>query len=110
MRLLIVFFIALCSVLAYLAYQNPGTVTVYLSQDESFEVSIIALALLCMAFGGLVVIFVVGVRGTRNALFNFQQNRSRKREEKILRLYNEGMNAFFSKRYPEAVALFEKIL
>jgi tetratricopeptide (TPR) repeat protein len=110
MRFLIVLFVALGLVLAYLAYQNPGTVTVFLSQDQSFEVSVIALALLSMAFGGLVVIFVIGVRGTRNALLNWQRSRNRKREEKILNLYNEGMNAFLTKRYPEAVMLFEKIL
>jgi tetratricopeptide (TPR) repeat protein len=110
MRFIVVFFIALFSVLAYLAYQNPETVTVYLTQDQAYEVSVVALALLSMAFGGLMVIFVVGVRGTRNAFLNWQQNRYRKREEKILNLYNEGMNAFLSKRYSEAVALFEKIL
>jgi len=43
MRFLIVLFVALGLVLAYLAYQNPGTVTVYLSQDQTFEVSIIDL-------------------------------------------------------------------
>src|SRR6266566_5445659 len=102
MRFLIVLFVALGLVLAYLAYQNPGTVTVFLSQDQTFEVSVVALALLSMAFGGLVVIFVIGVRGTRNALLNWQRSRNRKREEKILNLYNEGMNAFLTKRYPEA--------
>src|SRR5262245_43976221 len=110
MRFLIVLFVALGLILAYLAYQNPDTVTVHLSPDNSYEVSIIALALLSMAFGGLVVTFVIGVRGTRNALQNWQRTRNRKREEKTLNLYNEGVNAFLTKRYPEALTLFEKVL
>jgi lipopolysaccharide biosynthesis regulator YciM len=110
MRFLIALFVVLGLVLAYLAYQNPGTVTVHLSQDKPYEVSIIALALLSMTFGGLVVTFVIGVRGTRNALINWQRSRNRKREEKVLNLFNEGVNAFLTKRHSEALTLFEKIL
>ncbi len=110
MSFVVFVFLLLIGLLAYLAQLNPGRVTIALTRNLVYDVSIPALVLFSMAFGGILVIVFAGIRGTKNLFLNWKYSRRQKREGKIEELYTEAVNAFLAKRYRDARAIFEKLL
>jgi tetratricopeptide (TPR) repeat protein len=110
MRLFLVIFVLLMLVLGYIDYLNPSHVTLHLSQNTSFDISIAGLVLFSIAFGGLFVISSAGIRETRNLFLNWKFSRLQKKESKIHEMYTHAVNTFLSKRNKEAIGLFQKIL
>ncbi len=110
MRVLIVFFILLMIFLGWFAYLNDDPVTVYFSQKMAYETSVTAVALLSMAFGGLIVIIGIGIRGTKNIVQSWKASRGLRREERVQELLAAGINAFVGGNLKEAVSRFEKSL
>ena len=110
MRLLVLLFLILITFVGYLAYLNPGNLTLYFTKEESIEIPITAVVLLSMAFGGLIVIMVAGFVETKHLFMTWRLARTKKREERIGELLHQGLNAKASRRYSEAAGLFQKVL
>src|SRR3972149_2076359 len=110
MRLLVLLFLILITFVGYLAYLNPGNLTLYFTKEESIEIPVTAVVLLSMAFGGLIVIMVAGFVETKHLFMTWRLARTKKREERIGELLHQGLNAKASRRYSEAAGLFQKVL
>jgi tetratricopeptide (TPR) repeat protein len=110
MRLLVLLFLILIAFVGYMAYLNPGNLTLYLTRESSIEIPTTALVLLSMAFGGLVVILVAGFIETKHLFVTWRLTRNKKREERISELLHQGLNAKASLKYSEATGFFQKIL
>src|SRR3989304_62988 len=110
MRLLVLLFLILITFVGYLAYLNPGNLTLYFTKEESIEIPITAVVLLSMAFGGLIVSMVAGFVETKHLFMTWRLARTKKREERIGELLHQGLNAKASRRYSEAAGLFQKVL
>ena len=112
LRLLLSAFLVIVGSLIYGYFRelNPGTITIRINPTGAFELSPVSLVLISMAVGALIVTLMVGVRETRHLIVNWRNTRLRRREEKVDSLHREGIQAFVSKRTPEAAALFEKAL
>lgn len=109
--LLTIFFIAVASFLyAYFDELNPGSVSLRISPQTTFEISTVSLVLISMAAGALLVTLLVGARETKHLILNWRNARLRRREEKVDTLFREGTHAFLSKRTAEAIGLFQKAL
>ncbi len=110
MRFVVLLFLALIAVIGYLANLNDGRVLVHLSRQSSVEISVVALALLSMAAGGVLVMLAVGVRETRNLFANWRLANRQKKEARIQELSIDAVNALLARRHRDAVILLEKIL
>ena len=110
MRLLVFLFLILIAFVGYMAFLNPGDLTLNLTRESSVEIPTTALVLLSMAFGGLVVLLVAGFIETKHLFVTWRLTRNKKREERISELLNQGLNAKASLKYSEATGFFQKIL
>ncbi|MHB8482676.1 MAG: tetratricopeptide repeat protein [Nitrospiria bacterium] len=110
MRLFIILFVFLMLGLAYIDFVNPSHLTLHLTQNTVIDISVAGLVLFSIAFGGLFVIFLAGIRETKNLFLNWKYSRQQKKESKIQEMYAEAVNTFLSKKIKEAIGLFQKIL
>lgn len=110
MPFFIILFFLLMGAVGYLATLNPGKVVFHLGQQSSFEISVIALILFSVALGGILVVFSRGIYEIGNILKLWKEARQKKQTEQIEVYSTDAVNAFLAKRYPDASALFKKIL
>ena len=111
-RLLVTIFL-ICTgtfIYSYFRELNPGTVTIRTSPTSIFELNTVSLVLLAMAVGAIVVAITVSAHQTSHVILNWRTNRLVRRKEKVDALHRDGTHAFMSKRFVEAVSLFERAL
>lgn len=104
--LVIIFFI----ILSVLAFFNRGTVSLTLWEGYTYEIPLVALILIATSVGILSMFIVVAVRDARRYLDTWQSQRQQKKSLKIQEQYSRGLDAFFAKRYDEAVELFTQVV
>ncbi|HUK56369.1 MAG TPA: tetratricopeptide repeat protein [Nitrospiria bacterium] len=103
-------FVILTACVAWLAYFNPGHTTLRLSPELFLDVPTVALVLMSMALGGLLAIVAAGFAEIKHLFRGWRQARTKQRDERIHELLQLAVNAKISKRFEDAVGLFQKIL
>ena len=103
-------FVLLTAGVGWLAYFNPGHTTLRLSPEFFLDVPTVALILLSTAFGGLLAIIAAGFAEVRHLFRGWRQAKIKKRDDRVLELLRLAINAKASKRFEDAVGLFQKIL
>ena len=98
------------AVLSLLAYFNKGSVEITLWEGTIYEVPVIALILTSTFFGLLSALIVISISSTKRYIEHWQTQRQEKKLLKIKELYAKGLDAFFARRYKEALELFTRII
>jgi lipopolysaccharide biosynthesis regulator YciM len=105
---LLVIFLA---VLSLLSFFNKETVNITVWNGVTFENIPVIAVIFISAAAGIISMFIIAVmRDARRHIDNWQIQRKRKKEAKILDSFSKGMEAFFAFRYKEAAELFEGVL
>lgn len=111
MRIFVYFLIILfLAVLSLLTIFNKGSVEITVWEGNIYEVPVIALILVSTLFGLLSALTVSAISGTRRYIEHWQTQRQEKKVRKIQELYAKGLDAFFARRYKEALELFTRII
>src|SRR3989304_5522033 len=110
MRFFITVVILLLGVLGYLVHLNPTPVTLRLTDTTHVEVTLAALILVAIAFGGLLVLSALGMRELRRIYANWRVSRQRQAAGKVQELFAAAHRALFAHRTKEAVSALTRLL
>ena len=89
---------------------NPGSINLILSKDVSYELRIPTLILLSISTGALIVLVLAFIKDARDILVTWKASRQQRKEAKIQEDYNKAISALLSKKNPQAVPYFQKVL
>ncbi|MBI3608751.1 MAG: tetratricopeptide repeat protein [Nitrospirae bacterium] len=110
MRFFITVVILLLGVLGYLVQLNPTPVTLRLTDTAHLEVTLAALILVAIAFGGVLVLSALGMRELRRIYANWRVSRQRQAAGKVQELFTAAHRALFAHRTKEAVSALTRLL
>jgi lipopolysaccharide biosynthesis regulator YciM len=94
----------------YLSYLNPDNLQFHLTPGTVIPISTSLLILSSMGIGAFLVMIAVIFRDTRKGLADWREKGRLKKKEKIMELYQQGVNDLLSRKKVEALKSFEKIL
>lgn len=89
---------------------NPGSINLSLSKEVSYELRIPTLILLSISTGALIVLVLAFIKDARDILVTWKANRQQRKEAKIQEDYSRAVSALLSKKNPQAVPYFQKVL
>jgi len=94
----------------YLSYLNPDNLQFRLTPGTAIPISTSLLILSSMGIGAFLVMIAVIFRDTRKGLADWREKGRLKKKEKIMELYQQGVNDLLGRKKVEALKSFEKIL
>jgi lipopolysaccharide biosynthesis regulator YciM len=89
---------------------NQGIITVTLLSSRSYELSKATFFLISMAIGAGIIFALYLLRDVRRFLRGLKVQREQKKRLKIQEHYSKGLNFLLSKRNPDAIRFFQKVL
>ncbi|HZX47614.1 MAG TPA: tetratricopeptide repeat protein [Nitrospirota bacterium] len=111
MRLIFAIF-AIFSIIIVLYFDrfNPETVTINLSSDYSYTISMVGFFLFSFALGSFIVILFTLLRDAKNIFVEWRNRQRQKVEVRIQETFSKGLNAYLSGRYDQAISYFRDII
>jgi tetratricopeptide (TPR) repeat protein len=105
---LLVIFLA---VLSLLSFFNKETVDITVWNGVTFESIPVIAVIFISAAAGIISMFLIAIlRDAGRHIENWQIQRKRKKEAKVMDSFLKGLEAFFAFRYEDAAELFEGVL
>ncbi|MCC6543699.1 MAG: tetratricopeptide repeat protein [Nitrospirae bacterium] len=111
MRLIFAIF-AIFSIVIVLYFDrfNPETVTINLSSNYSYTISMVGFFLFSFALGSFIVILFTLLRDAKNIFVEWRNRQRQKVEARVQETFAKGLNAYLSGRYDQAISYFRDIL
>src|SRR3989304_4917172 len=111
MRLIFAIF-AIFSIIIVLYFDrfNPETVTINLSSDYSYTISMVGFFLFSFALGSFIVILFTLLRDAKNIFVEWRNRQRQKVEARVQETFSKGLNACLSGRYDQAISHFRDII
>ena len=111
MRLIFAMF-AIFSIVIVLYFDrfNPETVTINLSSDYSYTISMVGFFLFSFALGSFIVILFTLLRDAKNIFVEWRNRQRQKVEARVQETFSKGLNACLSGRYDQAISNFRDII
>src|SRR4030066_643824 len=111
MRLIFAIF-AIFSIIIVLYFDrfNPETLTINLSSDYSYTISMVGFFLFSFALGSFIVILFTLLRDAKNRCVEWRNRQRQKVEARVQETFSKGLNACLSGRYDHAISYFRDII
>ncbi len=89
---------------------NPETVTINLSSNYSYTLSMVGFFLFSFALGSFIVILFTLLRDAKNIFMEWRNRQRQKVEARVQETFSKGLNAYMSGRYGQAIECFRDII
>lgn len=101
------------SILGFVVYfdrLNQQTITVKLTSNISYSISMVGFFLLSFAFGAFIILLFTLFRDARNVFQEWRNRQKAKLEARIQEIFSRGLYAYFSGKTDQAISFFRDIL
>jgi len=111
MRLIFAIFAVFAIVIVlYFDRLNPEAVTINLSSNYSYTISMVGFFLLSFALGCFIVIVFTLLRDAKNIFLDWRNRQRQKVEARVQETFSKGLYAYLSGKYDQAISFFRDIM
>ncbi len=111
MRLIFAIFAVFAIVIVlYFDRLNPDAVTINLSSNYSYTISMVGFFLLSFALGCFIVIVFTLLRDAKNIFLDWRNRQRQKVEARVQETFSKGLYAYLSGKYDQAISFFRDIM
>lgn len=111
MRLIFALFAVFAIVIVlYFDRLNPEAVTINLSSNYSYTISMVGFFLLSFALGSVIVILFTLLRDAKNIFLDWRNRQRQKVEARVQETFSKGLYAYLSGKYDQAISFFRDIM
>lgn len=111
MRLIFAIFAIFAIVIVlYFDRLNPEAVTINLSANYSYSLSMVGFFLFSFALGGFIVVLFTLLRDAKNIFLDWRNRQRQKVEARVQETYSKGLYAYLSGKYDQAISFFRDIM
>lgn len=111
MRLIFAIFAVFAIVIVlYFDRLNPEAVTINLSSNYSYTISMVGFFLLSFALGSVIVILFTLLRDAKNIFLDWRNRQRQKVEARVQETFSKGLYAYLSGKYDQAISFFRDIM
>ncbi len=97
-------------IVLYFDRLNPETVTINLSSNYSYTISMVGFFLISFALGSFIVILFTLLRDAKNIFVEWRNRQRQKVEARVQETFAKGLHAYLSGRYDQAASYFRDII
>jgi len=111
MRLIFAIFAVFAIVIVlYFDRLNPEAVTINLSSNYSYTISMVGFFLASFALGSVIVILFTLLRDAKNIFLDWRNRQRQKVEARVQETFSKGLYAYLSGKYDQAISFFRDIM
>lgn len=111
MRLIFAIFAVFAIVIVlYFDRLNPDAVTINLSSNYSYTISMVGFFLVSFALGSVIVILFTLLRDAKNIFLDWRNRQRQKVEARVQETFSKGLYAYLSGKYDQAISFFRDIM
>jgi lipopolysaccharide biosynthesis regulator YciM len=111
MRLIFAIFAVFAIVIVlYFDRLNPEAVTINLSSNYSYTISMVGFFLVSFALGSVIVILFTLLRDAKNIFLDWRNRQRQKVEARVQETFSKGLYAYLSGKYDQAISFFRDIM
>lgn len=111
MRLIFALFAVFAIVIVlYFDRLNPDAVTINLSSNYSYTISMVGFFLVSFALGSVIVILFTLLRDAKNIFLDWRNRQRQKVEARVQETFSKGLYAYLSGKYDQAISFFRDIM
>ena len=111
MRLIFAIFAVFAIVIVlYFDRLNPEAVTINLSSNYSYTISMVGFFLVSFALGSVIVILFTLLRDAKNIFVDWRNRQRQKVEARVQETFSKGLYAYLSGKYDQAISFFRDIM
>ncbi len=111
MRLIFaIFAIFAIAIVLYFDRLNPDAVTINLSSNYSYTISMVGFFLFSFAIGSVIVILFTLLRDAKNIFTEWRNRQRQKVEARIQETFSKGLHAHLSGKYGQAISYFRDVI
>lgn len=111
MRLIFAIFAVFAIVIVlYFDRLNPEAVTINLSSNYSYTISMVGFFLVSFALGSVIVVIFTLLRDAKNIFLDWRNRQRQKVEARVQETFSKGLYAYLSGKYEQAISFFRDIM
>src|SRR3990170_6219131 len=104
------FAIFVIGIVVYFDRLNPTTITVNLSSEYSYTISMVGFFLFSFALGGFIVILFTLLRDAKNIFLEWRNRQRQRVDARVQETFSKGLYAYLSGKYDQAISFFRDII
>ena len=97
-------------IVVYFDRFNPTTITVNLSSEYSYTISMVGFFLFSFALGGFIVILFTLLRDAKNIFLEWRNRQRQRVDARVQETFSKGLYAYLSGKYDHAISFFRDII